>query len=689
MALVEGDFVRARQLLVEAPPRVSAPVLTALRAHVALHNDEPDAAFEQLSNVGATPAPLRPWLSNLRLDALSRSSFFASHVDEVVRDGDFDHLAMVCARLLKEGAHDRAQQVLSALSRQAVGELQQGELRWLRALARGEQWKAPLANPDVRWLAVHHPSHPRAADALNAIEEGRFRALSVAEHELRATIAADEGLVETAAHSLKAVPESGRFSLARRAYIHGRALYRARRFREAVPFLDEATHLSNPQRATARYLAALAASRAGEPADAVRRLSEIATQSFDRDMQANIAFQLGRERAVLGEWTRAAQSHGEFVTRFPDHSLAQDAQREQLVAWFAEGNYRRFIYWVRQYAVKYPEAPEQLLLRELEGLALHRLGHGELAVAAWQEVARIAPLSFAGIAARQRLNEVGIPRRSPITPDTSRPAPSPIAPPVLVKELTLVGLHAAAERAMRASESALHAQQPRSIDEALCTAHGELEYGERRYEVGRAAASRHGIRDAPQLAPAWLWPCLYPAPHRSSVTNHSATYGVAPSFIHAVMRQESGFRRGAVSPAGARGLMQLITPTAQRLAKELNRSFDAGTLFDPHVNIEYATYYLSKLESHLHHPALVTAAYNAGPDAVYRWFAAGRALPLEGFIAFIAYDETRVYVQRVLENWFVYETLKGKVPVLALDLAEPGSGWATLRVTYRAPGDLY
>lgn len=691
MALVERDFFRAKQLLVDAPPRVSTPVLAVLRAHLALHDGEPDVALEQLSNVGATPPALHRWLSDLRLDALSRSSHFASHVDEVVRDGDFTRLATVCERLLNEGALGRVEGALQSLHRKAVGELQHGEVRWLRARARGEQWKAALANPDVRWLVVHHPSHPRASDALKAIEEGRFRALTMNEHELRATTAAEQGLVGVVTHALNALSASARFSLARRAYLHGLALYRARRFRDAVGYLDEATQESSPYRARARYLAALAASRAGEPVDAVRRLSELAGLRYDRETEGNVAFQLGRERAVLGEWAQAAQLHGDFVARFPDHTLATDARREQLIAWFAEGNYRRFIYWVRQYSHQYPDAPERLLLRQLEGLALYRLGHRELAIAAWDEVARLAPLSFAGIVARQRLSELGVHRQLPITPSST---PHPLADfdiPDLVKDLGEVGLHAAAEQTMRQLETALVAQVPRHTDQALCAAYGTLEYGERRYEIGRAAALRHSVKDAPQLAPAWLWPCLYPTPHPTSVGVHGKAHGVSPSLIHAVMRQESGFRRRAVSPAGARGLMQLITPTARRLAEELGRSFAMTELFDPHVNIQYATYYLSKLQSHLQHPALVAAAYNAGPDAVYRWFAAGRTLPLEAFVAYIPYDETRVYVQRVLENWFVYETLNGggRTPVLALDLAEPESNWAELPVTYHAPEELY
>jgi soluble lytic murein transglycosylase len=227
---------------------------------------------------------------------------------------------------------------------------------------------------------------------------------------------------------------------------------------------------------------------------------------------------------------------------------------------------------------------------------------------------------------------------------------------------------------------------------ALCLATAQLERGRRRFEVGRTLAAQRGLKDAPQLAPAWLWPCLFPSPHATSVLQHAETYGVEPALIYAVMRQESGFLVDAVSTAGARGLMQLIDPTARRIAAELGRPYDARQLAIAHRNIEYGTFYLSKLQSHFVHPALVAAAYNAGPDAAARWYAAGRNLPLEAFIARIPYDETRSYVQRVLENLVAYETLLDSdlVREIALEFAPiPSNGAPLESAMHRPPPGFY
>jgi soluble lytic murein transglycosylase len=175
------------------------------------------------------------------------------------------------------------------------------------------------------------------------------------------------------------------------------------------------------------------------------------------------------------------------------------------------------------------------------------------------------------------------------------------------------------------------------------------------------------------------------------VGKHAETHHVAPSLIYAVMRQESGFRVDALSSAGARGLMQIIEPTARRIALELGRPYDAEQLTIAHHNIEYGTYYLNKLQSHFRHPALVAAAYNAGPDAAARWYAAGRSLPLEAFIARIPYDETRSYVQRVLENLVAYEALLGATSPanIPLEFATLGDAALPAEAMHRAPDGFY
>ena len=80
------------------------------------------------------------------------------------------------------------------------------------------------------------------------------------------------------------------------------------------------------------------------------------------------------------------------------------------------------------------------------------------------------------------------------------------------------------------------------------------------------------------------------------INEYSAMYGLDPTFVSAIIEQESKFKKNAVSHKGASGLMQITEETAVWLA-ELNgmEKFDYSDIFDPETNIALGTFYLSKL----------------------------------------------------------------------------------------------
>lgn len=137
------------------------------------------------------------------------------------------------------------------------------------------------------------------------------------------------------------------------------------------------------------------------------------------------------------------------------------------------------------------------------------------------------------------------------------------------------------------------------------------------------------------------------------------------TFIHAITRQESQFDRAAISHAGARGMMQLMPGTAREVAGKLGMSYDAGSLTtDTNYNMMLGSTYFQQMLSYFggSYP-LAVAAYNAGPGNVNKWLRANgdpRAGGIEmvDWIEAIPIFETRNYVQRVLENAVVYDTLR-------------------------------
>jgi len=148
---------------------------------------------------------------------------------------------------------------------------------------------------------------------------------------------------------------------------------------------------------------------------------------------------------------------------------------------------------------------------------------------------------------------------------------------------------------------------------------------------------------------------LVKAPYRELVEAAAARYRVDADLITSVIAVESNFDPKALSPKNARGLMQLLPETAERMGVQ--------NIYDPQENINAGTRYLRELLQRYNSDlALALAAYNAGPEAVEQY---GRVPPFE---------ETLSYVRRVKRG---YEKSKSKT--FAKKPASPGAMAATSR----------
>jgi soluble lytic murein transglycosylase len=156
--------------------------------------------------------------------------------------------------------------------------------------------------------------------------------------------------------------------------------------------------------------------------------------------------------------------------------------------------------------------------------------------------------------------------------------------------------------------------------------------------------------------------------------------GPEPSLILALVRQESEFNHEAVSWAGARGLMQLMPRTARKTAGRAGLPYHLADLIKkPEYNLEVGTSHLKELlvEFDGSYP-LALAAYNAGKHAAEMWLSVngdprGRGADrMIDWIEAIPYDETRNYVQRVLEAYQIYKARLGDTRLAA---AKAPSAW--------------
>ena len=146
---------------------------------------------------------------------------------------------------------------------------------------------------------------------------------------------------------------------------------------------------------------------------------------------------------------------------------------------------------------------------------------------------------------------------------------------------------------------------------------------------------------------------------------------VDPAIVLGLIRQESSFDSGTVSPTGARGLMQLMPGTAATVAHQIGiTATPVALVFEPEQNMRLGTAYLRELlDRYDNSLPLALAAYNAGPGRVDQWLAqngdprvgppAGR-IDMIDWIELIPFEETRNYVQRVLENVVIYRARRGE-----------------------------
>jgi len=138
------------------------------------------------------------------------------------------------------------------------------------------------------------------------------------------------------------------------------------------------------------------------------------------------------------------------------------------------------------------------------------------------------------------------------------------------------------------------------------------------------------------------------------------------SVVLALIRQESEFDTSAISKVGAKGLMQIMPATGRVLSRETDVQYSKEKLIkDKDYNLQLGSYYIADLIEDFNSYYLAFAAYNAGPNRVEKWIKSHgdprkKQIDPITFIELIPFQETRNYVQRVIENINVYEFLQNK-----------------------------
>ncbi|MEO6334497.1 MAG: transglycosylase SLT domain-containing protein [Pyrinomonadaceae bacterium] len=153
-----------------------------------------------------------------------------------------------------------------------------------------------------------------------------------------------------------------------------------------------------------------------------------------------------------------------------------------------------------------------------------------------------------------------------------------------------------------------------------------------------------------------------PVMYRAELLQSAKKFDVDPRFLLAIMKQESTFKAGAKSPAGARGLLQLVYDTAIKYKSKAGfPNLQPDQLYSPPVNIAIGAAYIADLKSQFGGLyEAIAASYNGGEDNAARWL--DRSKPKEpGIIASeVGFAESKAYVFKVMNNYRIYTELYTK-----------------------------
>ena len=427
-----------------------------------------------------------------------------------------------------------------------------------------------------------------------------------------------------------------------------RTLFRLRRYPEATEAFSELPQTEDVPIWRARSMA-----RSGQVFEAIDEFEEIAQANTNRQ-GIRARFLAGLLLDGRGQIDRA-EAHYRQVARSGQRAGLSDAAAWRLgwAAYRGQQYERAMLYFAQLIRQKEGDPIGQLRPRYWQARAREQLGD-DASRLEFAKIARDYPLSYYGWRARSRISQ---PIRDPASRAEPKSRDGRLTSTSLARPRILIeaGLIEEAQEEVR-----LLARQARGLEDRialaqLATAAQDYNRAQRIVvEPYTETLARGPIRQHEDL---WwyAWPTAY-----SNWVNDATDEGtrVEPALVFAVMREESGYRPRVISPVGARGLLQIMTPTGQRLAISKGwKKFDAEDLFQPRTNIDLGSHYLAQLSDRFGgRLSAAIASYNAGPEAVSSWPLTKDADDDE-WVESIPYDQTRSYVRRVLRSLHAYRVL--------------------------------
>lgn len=673
------DFVRRESwdeawTAIDALPAAAKkrPAMRLLRGRIAMARGDHATAVTALTGLENDLPPIAGDIERWRAESQAQAGPYAEAAQYFVKQGDPGALARAALAYDKAGMAKEARATADRVLAAGKGDANNVAVRALRArLAEADGDKA-AAIEDLRVIALRAPADDEAKSAVDALERlDPGRPLTSKERLGRADKLADAGRTDDALAELD-LAEKGASPAEKEdiAWARASALYRSRsRYEKAALAYARLGDKKGPRQAEALYYAARAASRADHDDEAAKGYRALG-QRFPMSPWADEAtYLLARLSFLHAAWGDAAAGYTTYLRKYRLGKQRDSASYEHALALLADGKHAAARVELHTLAAA-AQGAEAARLRQLEAIAARGAGDKTAAVAMWTDIVKSQPFTWAAMTSRARLAKEGETTPPIIEPsDASTAEPLAFKLPPVAHLYHRLGLDTEAEAYLRAHERDATVDLRGREKEALCAMYGELGRATRLYRIGLEAVPSALLARAPSAASEWAWRCVFPRPYLDRVGDIEAREKLPKGFIYAVMRQESSYDPHAVSRARAVGLLQIMPDTGRRLAAEMGQPFDEKWLRIPSVNLDLGGHYLSKILRSFDGSLPVTAAaYNAGPGAARRWVNRMK-VDLDVWVALIPFEETRIYVGRVMSNFARYAFLAGgEAEVPELDL---------------------
>jgi soluble lytic murein transglycosylase len=487
-------------------------------------------------------------------------------------------------------------------------------------------------------------SHARAAAEL--LREGDP---TPDDHLAIARVYRAQGLHEASVEHYRRWIAAGTGSSAERSAVHlehANALFYAERYDDVGEALRPIASQS-----AARLLMARTESHRDNPAEAARLYLSVAEQLGSSGTGIQALYLAASAWHDHGEVDRARELYRRVVARHPGTGPMGLAMMRLAGIAFMEEDYAEAARVWEQYRSRYPRGSLWLQSTYWAGRAHAELGDSGTAQARFQAVRQSERDSYYALLASKRLGVPFWPLPGGVTP-----AADPAADRRVAGWMAGIDLLRAAGFPDEASADA---------DRVVAQAGGDVAT---RYALAEALIERGYTQRAIRIGhslPGGAQPnrrllrILYPFPYRTLITEEARDRELDPFIASALIRQESMFEARITSPAGARGLMQIMPATGQGLAEaaDVDR-WNAEMLYHPEINVHLGTRYVAQhMDSYDGSLPAVFSAYNAGWHRVEWW----RQWPEYGddelFTERIPFRETRDYVKILTRNHALYHGL--------------------------------